>query len=355
VFFVAWYSQHGHAVDEPLVFFSGISIWPSEILRLLAFLLAVHFMIKAKHAMACNECQISKDFYLKPLTEKERGWANCRLGLARWKREYESWTKDSVLSADEAWHAYLRRNQFWPRLIRVGALSSMYIVFMLSIFTLFPRVSPPARGNLAFNFDTCALILAVVGMIALSFYVFDALQLNSNFIRMFTHSVTKWAPDVSKLSRRDPPLSNEELSRYHGILFVAQRTEAVAPLIWYPLIVLAIMIVARSSFFDNWTWPLSLILVYTCNAMWAFGSAIFLRRAAEQLRSASITNLQLLRASSYNSCTKRRTFDELITEIREVRKGAFAPLSEQHFIRAILVPGGGLGLFAVAQRLLDLS
>ena len=190
-------------------------------------------------------------------------------------------------------------------------------------------------------------------MLILSFYVFDALQLNSNFIRMFAQAVTKWEPAVTKQTRRDPPLTNEELSRYHSIRFVAQRTEAVAPLIWYPLIVLAIMFAARSSIFDDWTWPPSLILIFTLNAIWALGSAAFLRRTAEQLRETALNSLQLLRTASYSSHIRRLAFDEIITEIRDLKKGAFAPLSEQHFVRAIVLPAGGLGLIAVTQRLLE--
>jgi len=137
------------------------------------------------------------------------------------------------------------------------------------------------------------------------------------------------------------------------IFFVAQRTEVVARLIWYPLIVLTLMVVARCSIFANWTWPLSLVLIYTLNATWALGSAILLRRAAEQLREAALSNLQLLRVVSYPIEEKRKIFDELIAEIRALKKGAFAPLTE-HFIRAILVPSGGFGLLAVGQRLLDI-
>lgn len=352
VFLLAGYSRHGR---EPLAFFSGIGIWPSEMLRLVALLLAVHFMIKASFALRANEREISHNFSLKPLPSLAGSrWQNFRLGLTRWQKEYPGWlAPDAKFTAEEAWHAYLRRNQFWPRFIRVGALFSIYAAFSFSVFTLFPQPITPARGETAFRFDFWILIPAVIGMVLLSFYVFDALQLNSNFIRMFTRGVTKWAPDVSQRSRREPPLSDEELSRYHDILFVAQRTEAVAPLIWYPLIVLVVMFIARSSFFANWTWPLSLILIFSINAMWAFGSAIFLRRAAEQLRESAISNLELLRASSYALEEKRRTFDELIAEIRGLKKGAFAPLSEQPFIRAILLPGGGLGLFAVGQRLLE--
>ena len=128
----------------------------------------------------------------------------------------------------------------------------------------------------------------------------------------------------------------------------------MAPLIWYPLIVLATMFVARSSYFDNWTWPPSLIFIFALNATWAFGSAAFLRRAAEQLRETAISNLKLLRTSSYKDAERQKMFDELISEIQGLKKGAFAPLSEQSFVRAVIVPSGGLGLLAVGQRLLDL-
>jgi hypothetical protein len=187
----------------------------------------------------------------------------------------------------------------------------------------------------------------------LSFYVVDAIQLNGNFIRVFTRGLTKWESAVSARCKRVPPLSEDDLSRYHDVFFVAQRTEEVARLVWYPLIVLTILIVARSSFFAHWTWPPVLILTFALNAAWAIGSAIFLRHVAEQLRVAAIDNLQLLRLASYADKPKHKAFDELITEIRGLKKGAFAPLSEQPFVRAILLPGGGLGLLAVGQRFLE--
>ena len=60
---------------------------------------------------------------------------------------------------------------------------------------------------------------------------------------------------VVERSHRNPPLTEKELSAYHEIFFVAQRTQVVAPLIWYPLIVLTLMLSRGSSLFDNWTWP----------------------------------------------------------------------------------------------------
>ena len=97
-----------------------------------------------------------------------------------------------------------------------------------------------------------------------------------------------------------------------------------------------------------------MLIIYALNAAWALGSAVYLRRAAEQLRAAALDNLALLRLGAFTNEVKRETFDELIVEIRNLKKGAFAPLGEQPFIRAVLLNSGSLGLLAVGQRLLDI-
>lgn len=370
VFAVTAFAQSKGAAQEPLAFFSGISIWPSEMLRLVAFMLAIHFMMKAGLDMRANERELADRFCLEPLPRARFRWRDLGVGLDLWRttRPNEAGAEPEF-SAQEAWHAYLRRNKFWPRFIRIGILFLLYFLFSVSVFSLFARPIVPARGEIAFQFDQAVLFLAVIGLMILSFYVVDAIQLNSNLIRMFAREVTKWGRGVAERCHRFPPLDEKELSAYHEIFFVAERTEVVARLIWYPLIVLTLMFLARCSFFDQWTWPLSLVLIFALNATWALGSAILLRRAAEQLREAAISNLQLLRVmirteeakrETFDELTarklegKRETFDELIAEIRGLKKGAFAPLTEQPFIRAIIVPSGGLGLLAVGQRLLDI-
>jgi len=97
-----------------------------------------------------------------------------------------------------------------------------------------------------------------------------------------------------------------------------------------------------------------LVLILCLNAFWAFGAAALLRRAAEQLRAEAITKLQSLRVSSYKDRDRRDMLDDMIGEIRALKKGAFAPLSEQPFVRAIILPSGGLGLLALGQRLLEM-
>ena len=301
-----------------------------------------------------NQKKLVKRFHLGELPEEKWQWGHLRLGLRRWHKEHPEWMKDDAhLNAKEAWLAYLRRNQFWPRFLRILSLLLFYGLFAVGVFLLFPFPTAPTRGQTAFTTDRWILLLSVFGLMVLIFYVVDAIRLTNNLIRVVTGGVTQWDAGVDVGCERVPPLTKEELARYYDITFVAERTEVVSRLIWYPLIVLALMIFARSAYFDNWTWPYSLLTILCLNAVWAFGSAAWLRRAAEQLRTEAISKLQTLRVASYKDRDRRDIFDDLIGEIRSLKKGAFAPLSEQPFIRAIILPSGGLGLLAVAERVLD--
>src|SRR6185437_144090 len=161
-----------HVAQEPLAFFSGISIWPSEMLRLIALMLAIHFMVKAGIALRANERELGERFSLDPLPKTRFCWQHLGLGLEQWrmKRSGESGTEPEF-SAQEAWHAYLCRNKFWPRFIRIGVLFALYLVFAIVILWLFPPPPAPARGDLAFRFDYVVILLAALGTSILTFYV----------------------------------------------------------------------------------------------------------------------------------------------------------------------------------------
>jgi hypothetical protein len=355
---VSFFAQTPGPDAEPLAFFSGISIWPSEMLRMIAVLLAIHFIIKASFRLKDNEREITMRFCLSDLKKTRSRFRNIWAGLMPWQMAHSAWLKPGAeFSAEEAWHAYLLSNEFWPRFIRVLLLSLVFgsSIFFAAIFLLFTKsgAAIPARGPAAIHFHYYVAYLVTAAVTFLIFYVVDAIQLNGNFIRVFTRGLTKWPPAASQRCKRVPPLSPTSLSRYHDVLFVADRTQAVAPLIWYPLVVLAVLFVARSSLFDNWTWFPAFFVLSAINVTWAIGSAVFLRRAAEKLRRTALEDLQLARVSSYGDEETRKAFDEVIAEIRGLKKGAFAPLTEQPFIRAIVIPGGSLGFLAVILRLFE--
>jgi hypothetical protein len=349
---VALFAQTGGAALEPLAFFSGISIWPSEMLRLIALLLAIHFMIKASFDLHANAKKIEEEFSFAPLPLTPFRWRDLGIGFEHWQTKEPPRT--SRFSAQEAWHAYLVRNKFWPRYIRIGALFTISFFFSFAISRFFRSYHPPVRGEIAAHFDQLVSFASYVGTIILSCYVADAILLANNFISMFTRSVTKWEPELAKRSGRLLPLNEEELSKYRDVLFVAQRTEVFARLIWYPIIVVTLIFISRSSVFDNWAWPVSLVLTLALIAIFAaIGGAMLLHRSAERLRDVAVGNLQLLRLRSYSAKEKRQMLEEMIMQISNLKKGAFAPLTDQPFVRAVLFNSGTVGLLAVVQRLLE--
>ena len=136
---VAYFSESDGARLEPLAFFSGISIWPSEMLRLIALVLAILFMIKAHVDLRVNEREVTNRFFPKSSPPSEKWhWRNPRLGLRRWQKEHPDWVGSGTpFSAKDAWSAYLVRNQFWPRFIRIGTLFVIYSAFLVQRFHTF--------------------------------------------------------------------------------------------------------------------------------------------------------------------------------------------------------------------------
>src|SRR5207247_6245005 len=74
VFLVALIAQYW-APEEPLIFFSGISIWPTEMVRLIAFMLAIFFMFKASFDLRNNARRIEADY---SRSEERRVGKECR-------------------------------------------------------------------------------------------------------------------------------------------------------------------------------------------------------------------------------------------------------------------------------------
>src|SRR4029077_20362508 len=84
VFIVALVAEHW-APEEPLAFFSGISIWPTEMLRLIAFMLAIQFMVKAGIDLRANERKLRDLFGFAPLPLARFRWADLGIGLEQWR------------------------------------------------------------------------------------------------------------------------------------------------------------------------------------------------------------------------------------------------------------------------------
>jgi hypothetical protein len=134
------------------------------------------------------------------------------------------------------------------------------------------------------------------------------------------------------------------------IELIAQRTEVVNRLVRYPFIVLLLMMVARNHYFDNWDFPLTMIVGWVVNVALAVAAALLLYRAAEQARDAGLARLNQQVFQGLDGGSARdgdvKLTRQVIEDIEAVGRGAFVPIWRQPVVESSFY-----GLLALLQYL----
>ncbi len=143
------------------------------------------------------------------------------------------------------------------------------------------------------------------------------------------------------------------------IRLVARRTEAVGKLIFYPFIILFLLLISRLFYFDKWHTPLGLAIVISMSAFLAWICAVILRRSAETLRADVLSRLENRLTRVYAGESPDKTEVEriqyVLREVKEINRGAFAPYLQQPVLQSLLVPVGGLGGIKILEFLAKLG
>jgi hypothetical protein len=409
IVYLAAYLQRSDG--EPFVWMEGLSIWPTETLRLLVFFMAAWFFFKTNGTLHENDDTILKSFGLRPLeisAARNRPLPSIQsheifqnfirkrvlpyqcaplfsqlryrqtigvLTVRNWRIEWKEKDREDRVIAHKLWRRYIHAGMLRVRIWRMLPLMICYIAgaFCLVIMLGFPPV--PYRGPASFVLDCIFLGLAVTGSIFITFYIADVTILNRRLIDYLVQKKTVWpaaacdrlrqrwkvseaqeqsASVGSGSSRPDIP-PGKLLDEYLDIDLIATRTEVVGGLIYYPFVLITLMIVSRISLFDNWTWPVGLLIVIGGNGAYAAWSAWRLRRTAENARQIALKNLNdiliALTAEGKGPGAEAQTARETISMIKEEDRGAFAAISRHPLIGALLLPSGGAGIWALTQYL----
>ena len=362
--------------EEPYSWNDGISVWPTETLRLLAFSLSLFYIWKINKALWQSERNVECDFALPefgdsleksaptPKLPPEKGWwyrVIAPVTVRHWKCD-----KDKTIDAALLWKYYCDSGALRTRWLRIGPLIVCFLAVSSCLLILLGAPAVPARGDWARNWDGVFLVLAILGSVSLTFYVADVTLLCRRFIHYLMKDVTTW-PEAAVTNLRGrwsrtegatvpaegkiPP--NELLREYLDIDFIARGTDFVGRLVYYPFIVISLLIISRSSIFDYWTWPLALLIIVSFNAGYAAFSVVYLRRTAESARQRSLKRLHDM-LISYTAIGKgeekeANTIREATALIQNEDRGAFAAISQQPLAAALLLPSGSAGIWALLQ------
>jgi hypothetical protein len=217
----------------------------------------------------------------------------------------------------------------------------------------------PQRGQLSLYVHTVLHYLVFLMLYFVVFFVVDATVLCVSFIRYLHKPSRIWPPDAVEhfmkvLNIRDSDL----IQRWIGLKLVEARTEEINQLVYYPFILLSLVLLSRSPVIDVWQMPTSGVVLTVCGVIVAMLCARFLRWSAEKARrvmldeldealvrgNASTRPASSLRLAAAPSLTATPRQIELLREqTASLRRGAFAPYSQQPLLKALLLPFATLG------------
>ncbi len=371
---------------EPITLLQGVSIWPTQVIRAVALLLTVWFIFRGWRALDRNLDEISTHMMWQPerlalisqLNERNEHW-HWWIRLARmFSFRLDEHGGGSVNpqtglqpDAEKFWHKYIYQGRWWARLMRILVVTVIYHETFRFIGQSFGGTMPPYRGELLIDWNKELTYWTVYAMQFLLFSVVDATvfchQLVSGLRRKLPAKPvadpavatggeveSRWPQGTLDNYAAKLRLDKRYLDDWIAMHFVARRTLVVARLVYYPFIIISLLVLARSSVFDNWGTSTGIVVSLTCSVLIVIGCAIALRSGAESLRRSAIwrlTNAKILLNKDDEGKRTASQIDVMIAQIRAFDTGAFAPYMQQPLVRALLLPLTSFGGTALAEYL----
>jgi hypothetical protein len=376
-------------VREPFLMLSGVSSWPSQLLRTLSLLLFAWFLDFAWCGLAAAADRVDRRYFgaagapVLPAAPRRSFFAVVR-DASIWLWQPTVGTRNARGGIDGAalWAQYRNRLAGWQRLARIVFWLAVAIgaVWLLGSLLGGARPEIPARGAADRALFLATMIIAGLGLVALLVLVADATVLSWRFLWLLKAGRTEYpaatverfaaelgpelreraaAPVAAGYADRSqppagPPPYNSLLDDWIDVRLIADHSAATGHLILFPFVLLALMIVARSRLFDNWQIGGSLLVMFALFVLWSIAMAALLKQGAEHARRMALERMNQdhlwLKGAGAAYAPLADQFPRLIEQVRNLRRGAFAPLFEQPLVRALLVPLGGAG----GVQLLDL-
>ena len=249
------------------------------------------------------------------------------------------------------WKHYIVQNRSSARLRRTGLCMLLMIGLSLLITNALgdPPLAPQ-RGDWSRWMQLATTTPPALAVQFLIFFVVDATLLCVLFVRGLRLHHANWPERTLQKFHASTGVPVEYLDDWIDLQFIARRTRAIGVLIYYPFIVLSLMLLARSSFFDDWYTPPTVLVISTLSFIIVLACAFALRRTAEASRQHAIDRLRdaILRAKGAGSGALASQLEALRDRVERLSDGAFAPYSRQPLLKAVLLPAltfGGSSLF----------
>jgi len=316
---ILWLHQGDLLGDEPLAL--GATIWPSVAIRLLAFVVAILFLLNVSRLLLTHRTAW-KDRLASALPDEEA------LPLADDSiSEIRRWLKSLWFGVAPPYDSKTFGNIFdrifsqGPRRNRVILASLLYFIVSAVLFSLWPPVVP-ARGPLTFVIEKVVLALGVALYIVHLIYCLD---LHLSAVTLLRVIGSFYSDSVKKKTML-------KINPQQFLVVLSEYTAVVGKTLLYPLTVLTLIILSRLPIFDAWGMTISLAITFLGGAALVILSSLLLWRAGAQLKQ--------IVSAEYSPAQRG--------ELLAIEGGVFGPWYQQPVFTAIFSVTGVFGTVGLA-------
>jgi hypothetical protein len=329
--FANYSSRNG---GEPFFWTAGVSVWPTQFIRMFGIGLASVYILRMKKKFRKRRDLLDKQLF----SVENAPWPAETMErtplLRAWKR-----MKDAHSSGVENKES---RAATWVVLV---------------IYTLTTAAlgwgGNPTRGQGVVVIDWFTSLLGI------SFFSFLFCK-SLRYLRSLATLVK--ALDSEELQAKDWSKDDFEakemlIYRRHEITLIERVGNRIYGFIYFPAAVLLVFGLARSTYFDAWPWPTSLIVALPVVFLALLIAGAFLRRHATFFRMSRVQELQRLeRGFRYPAGNQKKQLASaeecaaLREELVSFNRGVFSSLLNDPILRAMLVPLSGFGALAMLEE-----
>ncbi|NCT83969.1 MAG: bifunctional isocitrate dehydrogenase kinase/phosphatase [Comamonadaceae bacterium] len=364
---------------EPVAWLEGVSAWPSHLIHLLA-LFAILWTLDWAWADTLSQQRRDSDWLRLPRpVARPDVRSDLRRLVSGWFEHVSVlfWRPGVGYSCDfdQLWQEYGERAEARPRAARTLLWYALTICCVGLLFLCLsegqiPEV--PVRGDEHRQMVTATLYAILLLLPLLVVAVADSTLLLVRFVRhlnagrsfypeatieMFARALGEehkglWAQRFCALPEDRSKdgggfAVHTLLDDWIDVQVVARRSAPVARLVIGPFVVLALLVVARSRLFDNWSLTPAIAVGVCFYVAVLIGLTLLLKRSAETTRRHAIDSMQAdlrwLAGSGKPLSDLVEPYKRLIASVEAEQRGAFAPFFDQPLLKAMLVPLGGAG------------
>jgi hypothetical protein len=363
-------TQSRSAKGQPMLLLEGMSVWPTIFLRAATLALCIGLIVYGYKVLTRNLEKIVQDMHLvetrkQVAAEQDHIFRKIppwiRFSSRFWYRlsvEHESvqWAGERMpQDVFRFWRMYIYQGYWVARIYRVLVATLAMVLIWLNMWYVFGTPPVPARGSVSWGMYVVVTALLDAATLFLIAFVADTTLLTWRVVKAFRAERGIWpAKTLEEFSDR-LGLPASFLDDWIDLVFVSKRTKCITTLIYFPFLILALLVLSRSRLFADYGPNIPDLITVSLGVLIVIGCALALRQSAEASRAKARRRLAdqlILTRRAEDGGPRAAQLETLLKRVEELHEGAFSPLSQQPLVRAMLLPLGSLGGTALLEYLL---